>query len=56
MKEATKYTDGEVMGLDTDGRIIQWDADKDEPYNCGETPEQFGLDNLTPVERERLGL
>lgn len=51
-----KYSDGEVIRLDTDGRIIQWDANGGVEYNCGETPEEFGVDNLTKKEAARLGI
>lgn len=47
--------DGEVLGLDVDGCIICWDADKGETYNSGETLEDFaGL--LFEEELRRLGL
>lgn len=47
-------TNGEVIALDTDGCIVQWNAETCTPYNCGENPEQFGIDNLTDIERERI--
>ena len=47
--------DGEVLGIDSDGTLLQWDADKEEVYNCGETIEEFGEDQLTPQELETLG-
>lgn len=47
--------DGEILGLDRDGSIIQWNADDLETYNCGDTPEEFGVDNIRPHEAERLG-
>lgn len=46
--------DGEVIGLDTDGCILQWNADDGSVYNCGETLAEFGADNLTESERARL--
>ncbi len=42
--------DGQILGIDSDGCLIQWDADAKESYNCGETPEEFGLDNITDDE------
>ena len=48
------HKDGEVLGLDTDGCILQWDSTKGEVYNGGETPAMFGLCNMTAAERERL--
>jgi len=50
------YHDGEVLGLDADGCVIQWDADRGAAYNSGETLEEFGADNLRAHERGRLGL
>ncbi len=47
-----EYTDGEVITVDGDGCLVLWDADRHEPYNCGETLEEFGY--LTDTERERL--
>lgn len=44
--------DGEVIGLDGDGCVICWDAENGMPYNCGDTPEEFG--EMTEVERRRL--
>lgn len=49
-----KYTDGEVIGVDTDGCLIQWDGIKEESYNSGETLEQFGEGNLTGEELKRV--
>jgi hypothetical protein len=51
-----KHYDGEILGLDSDGCIIQWDGDSGAPYNCGETPEQFGIANITEAEAARLGI
>ena len=49
--------DGElkVIGIDTDGCLI-CQGGEGEPYNCGETLEQFGIENLTPEEKSLLGL
>ena len=51
-----KYQDGEIAGLDNDGCVIQWDGYKGELYNCGETPDQFGVSLMSAVERARCGL
>lgn len=51
-----RYEDGEVIGTDHDGCIICWNAKTEEHYNCGETLEEFGEDNLRNRERKRLGL
>lgn len=48
------YEDGEVIGLDTDGCLIQWCEENGQPYNCGETPEEFGLFNLSDAELARV--
>jgi len=49
-----KFNDGEVLGKDADGCLIQWDGEHGTRYNCGETLEQFGVENLTPIEKERV--
>lgn len=51
---ASGYRDFEVVGRDTDGCVLQWDAGTQTIYNCGETPEQFGMNNLTADERKRV--
>ena len=48
------YQDFEVIGLDLDGTVVQWDAETNRPYNCGETIEEFGVDNLTEDELNRV--
>jgi hypothetical protein len=48
------YADSEVIGVDTDGRLIQWDATNGAPYNCGETVDEFGRHNLTQAELARV--
>jgi hypothetical protein len=37
----TNYQDGEILGIDTDGTLILWDAERNQPYNCGETLAEF---------------
>jgi len=46
--------DGEVLGQDNDGALILWDASNGTPYNCGETPKEYGIENLTKTEILRL--
>lgn len=46
--------DSEILALDSDGCIIQWDAEKGQIYNCGETVEAFGIDNIYDHELKRL--
>lgn len=48
------YADGEVLGVDVDGKLIQWDRQGEVAYNCGETLEEFGITNLTTVELARV--
>ena len=50
------YKDGEVIGKESDGSLIQWDADAQAPYSSGETLTDFGESNLTSAEKQRLGL
>lgn len=51
-----KLEDGEVINIDSDGCLICWNAETQEPYNCGETREQYGEHNLTDRERHRLSI
>ena len=46
--------DGTIVGMERDGTLIQWDASKQAVYNCGETIEVFGVNNITPSEWDRL--
>ncbi len=52
----SQLKDGEIIGLDEDGTIVQWDATNGQEYNSGETPAQFGIHQLTDIERKRVGL
>jgi hypothetical protein len=62
-EQAHVYEDGEVIGW-SDNRhtrtgeryLLCWDADKGEAYCCGETLSEFGADNLSIGERQRLEL
>lgn len=54
--DASGFADGEVIGMDNDERLILWDGPVATPYNCGETLDEYGVDNLTEVERKRLGI
>lgn len=54
LEQSSDYTDGEILDVDTDGCLIMWDNDGDIPYNCGETLEGYGVDNLTQREADRL--
>ncbi len=55
-KSPCPLQDGEVLGLEDDGSVIQWDADESVAYNSGESLEEFGIANLAENERIRVGL
>lgn len=48
--------DGEVLGQDADGGLIQWNATAGAPYNSGQTVEEFGISNLSEAESKRLNV
>lgn len=48
--------DGEVLGQDADGGLIQWNATTGAPYNSGQTVEEFGISNLSEAESKRLNV
>ena len=50
------YYDGQILGLDTDGTLIQWNADTGTTYSCSETPAEFGIEFMTEDERRACGL
>jgi hypothetical protein len=54
--EKITYDDGEVVGVDTDGTILCWDAKQEKPYNTGETLAQYGTVDLTDREKFKLGM
>lgn len=57
MAEAeSSLVDGEVLGIDADGSLIQWDGHDGVAYNSGQTAQDFGMDNLSEPEKERLNL
>jgi hypothetical protein len=39
-----------VVGVDTDGGVLCQDLSTMKIYNCGESLEEFGLNNLTEEE------
>jgi hypothetical protein len=49
-----KIKDGEIVGLDADGCIVQWNGEDQVLYNCGETPKQFDSRNMTAKELRRI--
>jgi len=52
----SSLVDGEVLGQDADGGLIQWNATARAPYNSGETVEEFGGSNLSEAEMKRLNM
>ena len=57
MAEAqSSLVDGEVLGIDADGSLIQWDGHDGVAYNSGQTAQDFGMDNFSEPEKERLNL
>lgn len=51
--KAQNFFDGEVVGVDSDGHLIQWSADARATYNSGETLEEYGVRNLSALELQR---
>lgn len=56
MGRADFFMDGEVIGLEQDGSLIQWSDKERQPVTNGQTLEEFGIANLSPIERARVGL
>ena len=53
--DSTKeYSDGEIIGIDNDGCLILWNSTSQQGENCGETPEQYGIDNISRTELKRI--
>ncbi|WP_321967000.1 hypothetical protein [Burkholderia cepacia] len=52
----SQYEDEEVIGLDTNGYVRQWDGQKGVSYTSGESLEAWGLHNLREHEVARVGL
>lgn len=50
------YQDDEVIGLDKDGCVVQWNSDDGMPINSGESLAEFGLHNLREHEISRVGV
>lgn len=50
------YEEGEVIGLETDGTVIQWNALDQEGYTSGETLAEYGIHNLRPHELACVGV
>jgi len=50
------FEDQEVIGLESDGQVICWNADTKEPYASGETLEDYGIHNLREPEIGRVGV
>lgn len=52
----SSLVDGEVLGQDADGGLVQWNSTDGVSYNSGQTVEDFGASNLTEAELKRLNL
>ncbi|WP_420213370.1 hypothetical protein ACN8ZM_39815 (plasmid) [Burkholderia aenigmatica] len=52
----TQHEDDEVIGLDANGYVQQWDGKKGVPYTSGESLEEWGLHNLREHEVARVGV
>lgn len=50
------FSDGEVICKDNDGALIQSDATNKESYNSGQSAAEFGMDNLSEIEVQRLNM
>jgi len=50
------YQDDEVIGLDKNGCVMQWNCGNGMPINSGESLEEFGLHNLREHEISRVGV
>lgn len=48
------YADEEVIGLEKDGTVIQWNAATGKPENTGERLDEYGYNNLRKHEINRL--
>lgn len=48
------YEDGEVLGVDADGYVLQWHTEKQSPYNSGESVKDFGRKNMRRHEWARI--
>lgn len=46
--------DFEVVGVDNDGGLLCRDLETGEEYNCGDTLESFGVENLSTEELEAI--
>lgn len=55
-QQVPPYQGDEVIGLDKDGCVVQWNSDNDMPANSGESLEEFGLHNLREYEFARVGV
>lgn len=49
-----EYKDGEVTGIDKDGNLILWNATTKQNENSGETPQEFGVENISDTELSRI--
>lgn len=50
------FEDGEIIGVDTDGSLILWNADNNTTYNSGEPLEAYSDSELSKKELTRVKL
>lgn len=50
------YQDGEVLGLNKDGSVVQWNANQQGMYCSGELLADYGIQNLFEHELSRVGV
>jgi hypothetical protein len=50
------YRDGEVLGLDKNDHVVEWNARTDMPVESGQSLAEFGLQNLREDELVRVGV
>lgn len=48
--------DGEVLGMDSHGNVVQWNGEDHEVYSSGQTLKQFGIHKLQYREAARVGV
>ncbi len=48
------HSDGEILGVENDGKVIQWSADGGCQYVSGMTLDDFPLSGMTPAEVDRI--
>src|ERR1700682_887304 len=49
-----KYEDNEIVGVDSDGYIMRWDANTQSAFDTGIELDEMDITSMTPEERERV--